>query len=160
MTPELKRLLNDLVEEYGDTHTSKVHKTEYKSIHKTKRKDAIRCLVNTLRQAGRDREFFETSSFQSEVSKFFFPDVALEGFPKSKIEGGRKVVCVEIDQVVAELWKGEQNLCKVTPSEPKPRAVEPEAPKLREDVKGSVYETEEHVLDEEFARQLREVENE
>lgn len=166
MSPDLKRLLYRLNNEYGNTEYSRVHKTEYIAIHKTKRKTAIWCLVHVLKNKGRDQAYFESGTFQKDLADFFFPDGSTEGFTKAKREGARSVVIRELNEVLAAVFKEEgefDNLPAFPSSSPSlaPNDKEVEAPKLRPDVSEAPYEAEDMtVLDQEFMSQLKEIANE
>lgn len=166
MNSDLKRLLYALNDKYGETHTSRTHKTEYVAIHKTKRKEVIWYLVNTLKSRGRDQDYFETSSFQTDLTNFFFPDGSTEGLTRQKREGARVVVLRELNEVLAKVWP-EEDLFAELPEFDAPSAKETptyavieSVPGLRPDAKANPYEMQESVIDEEFMNALREIANE
>ena len=165
MSPDLKRLLYALNDKFGETQHSRIHRTEYISIHKSKRKGAIWCLVKTLIKRGKEQNYFETNSFQNDIMNFFFPDLSTEGLSKAKRDGARSVVLRELNEVLASIFK-EEDLCDEIPSFPAPAPSRPveivtqEPLKLRPDVKGSHYDSDDTVIDEDFMNQLKEIANE
>lgn len=164
MSPELKRLLNTLNEVHGQVQLSRVHRTEYVAIHKTKRKDAIWCLIKTLEKRGKDQSYFESASFQDDLAEFFLPDTAGEGQPKKSIKGGRIVIKKEIDRVIAKIWPDPDLHSELPPEiavqEP---VITPPAQEriIREDVVEAPYDADDQTaLDEDFLNQLKEIADE
>jgi hypothetical protein len=163
MSPDLKRLLYALNDKYGETHTSRIHRTEYVAINKTKRKEVIWYLINTLKNRGKEQAYFESGTFQSDLSDFFFPDGSVEGFSKAKREGARSVVLRELNEVLARVFKEEdlfEEAPNFQPAAPVAAKKEPEAPRLRPDATAAPYEEDTTVLDEDFINQLKEIANE
>jgi hypothetical protein len=166
MSPELKRLLYAYNDKYGETHLSRIHRTEYVAIAKTKRKEVIWMLVNELKKRGKDINYFESNSFQGDLAGFFFPSDATEGFTKDKIKGAQAVVFRELNEILPkvfpqeDLFEGEMER-QPAAKEKTPEDATKEKVIVREDVTAAPYHADNtSVIDEDFMRQLREAENE
>lgn len=162
MSPDLKRLLYAFNDKYGETQKSRIHRTEYIAIHKTKRKEVIWYLINTLKNRGKEQAYFESGTFQSDLQDFFFPDGSTEGLAKTKKEGARSVVLRELHEVLARVFK-EEDLFEEPPNfQPAcfPIAKEAVAPKFRPDATSVLYEEDTTVIDEDFMNELKEIADE
>lgn len=104
---ELKEILSSIKAKFGEKRVSKKHGTEYLSIPKESRKEAIGCLVQTLKDSGKDRSLFSQSTFRLTVAEWLFPEALTQFWDKNKRRGAFEVVWRELDEVVADSFSVE-----------------------------------------------------
>lgn len=159
MSAELKNILNTLAEKHGEVRISPKHGTEYVRIEKTKRIDFLGYLASTMKERGKDRTFFDSTSIQETIAKFLIPEGVTRLWTRNKTREAHSVVIRELERVVARVWP--DDISDEAPTYAAPVTTDPQRPvssphaPLREDVTETPYKSDSEVqVDEEFCKLL------
>lgn len=94
--------ITDWMNEYGDRRTSKKYGTEYIAIPIQRRKELFRHLVQTIKDRGKEKEYFRPTVLDTIVKSCFPPEEVAYDAKKRRM--GIAVAKRELEFVLAEIF--------------------------------------------------------